>query len=108
MQPQQAEDAPGAAPDHVELLVRRDQVVTEQARRRLRELPRRLALPRRRVGGEKKRDAAEAVVEIDTERHELGNLGIAQPVETDPGRARTLADGMSRKLRGDLVGFRKE
>ena len=36
MKPQQAEDAPGAAPDHVELLVRRDQVVTEQFRRRMR------------------------------------------------------------------------
>lgn len=36
MKPQQAEDAPGTAADHIELLVRRDQVVTEQVRRRMR------------------------------------------------------------------------
>ncbi len=36
VKPQQTEDAPGAAADHVELLVRRDQVVAEQLRRRMR------------------------------------------------------------------------
>ena len=60
------------------------------------------------MGGEKNRDAACAVVKIGTERHELGNLGISQPVEPDPGGGRPLADGITREVCGDLVGFRKE
>ena len=69
---------------------------------------RRLASRRRRMGGEKQRDAADAVVEIGAERHELDDLGISEPVEPDPGRDRTLADGVSRELCGDLVGFGQE
>ena len=36
MKPQQTEDTAGASAHHVELLVRRDQVITEQFRRRMR------------------------------------------------------------------------
>ena len=58
--------------------------------------------------GEKERNAGDAVVEIGTEAYELEDLGVAQPVETDPGGARPAADGMAGNLFGDPVGFRDE
>ena len=65
--------------------------------RRQRQLPGRRASGHRGMGGEKQRDAAAAVVKIGAERHELRDLGISQPVEPDPGRGRTLADGVMRR-----------
>ncbi len=73
-----------------------------------RQLRRCLAAGHRRMRGEKQRDAANAVVKIGAEADELEHFGIAEPVEPDPGRARTAANGVTRQLRGDPVGFGDE
>ena len=57
------------------------------------------------VRGEKNGDAGRAVIEIGSEADELKHFGIAQPIEPDPGRTRSTADGALGNLGGDLVGF---
>ena len=60
------------------------------------------------MGREKDPDAANAVVEVWTEADELRKLGIAQPIETDPGDARAAAYGVMRQFRRDPIGFGAE
>ena len=55
----------------------------------------RLGAGRCRMRGEKNRDAGRAVVEVGTRGDELGNFGIAQPVEPDPGGGRAAANGVA-------------
>ena len=62
----------------------------------------------RRMGRKKHADAANAVVEVRAEAYELGKLGVAQPIETDPGDARAAAYGVMRQLRRDPIGLGDE
>ena len=62
----------------------------------------------RGVRGEKNRNAGNAVVEVRAQADELENLGIAEPVETDPGGARSAANGGRGQFGGDPVGFGDE
>ncbi len=81
------------------------QALAQMRQRGERQLARRGVARHRRMRGKKHRDAASAVVEIRAEADELENLGIAEPVEADPGGARSAANGVTRHFRGDVVGF---
>ena len=73
-----------------------------------RKFARRLAPRHRCMRSEKDRNAGNAIVEVWTQAYELENLGVSQPVETNPGGARPSANCMTGQLVGDLVGFRDE
>ena len=60
------------------------------------------------MGGEKNGDPRSAVIKIGTETNELEDIRIAKPIEPDPGRARSAADGAFGNFAGDLVGFGEE
>jgi hypothetical protein len=68
----------------------------------------RLASRNRRMRSEKDRNAANAVIEIRADGDEIGNLGIAQPVESDPRGTRSTADRETGELCRDLIGFPDE
>ena len=57
------------------------------------------------MGRKKDRNAGKAVVKIRAEGHELSNLGIAEPIETDPSSARPTPNGVTGQIGGDPVGF---
>src|SRR5579862_7450844 len=84
------------------------QILAQLRQARIGQVGRSCVAGHRRVGAKKDADAANAVVEIRAEADELGKLGIAQPIETDPGDARAAAYGVIRQLRRDPVGFGDE
>src|SRR6185369_11794211 len=55
--------------------------------------------------GQKKGKTSRAVVQIEPQRYELEHLGIAKPVESDPGGGRTASDGITREFVGDPLGL---
>ena len=54
---------------------------------------------------EKERNARYAVVEIGPKAGELERIGIAEPVEADPGGARSSPDGVRGNFAGNFVGL---
>jgi hypothetical protein len=53
----------------------------------------------------KQRNSSGAIIEIRSQANELGHLGIAEPIESDPRRAAAAPDRMLRQFGRDLVGF---
>ena len=58
--------------------------------------------------GQKKGKTRRAVVQIGPQRYELEHLGIAKPVESDPGGGRTASDSISCQFIGDPLSLSPE
>ena len=84
------------------------QVLAQMGECRERKFAGRLMPGHRGMRGEENGDAAGAVVKVGAETDELKDFGIAEPVEADPGGARTAANGALGYFRGDLIGFGTE